>query len=224
MADTYQILVVDDDFSIVNIIETALKQTGYQVLTAYDGETACHIVNTKHPHLIIMDVMMPQCNGIIATMRIRENNNVPILMLSAKAEGSDRVLGLEAGADDYLVKPFGIMEMVSRVKAVLRRAGNALQEKRLRAGEIVISPEEHTVLVKEQKVQLTLKEFELLRLFVERPGHVFTREKLLLRIWGSDFVGETRTVDVHIGTLRGKLGESGAAIETVRGVGYRLVQ
>ena len=106
MADTYQILVVDDDLSIVNIIETALKQAGYQVLTAHDGEAACHIVNTKHPHLIIMDVMMPQCNGIIATMRIRQNNNVPILMLSAKAEGSDRVLGLEAGADDYLVKPF----------------------------------------------------------------------------------------------------------------------
>ena len=121
MADTYQILVVDDDFSIVNIIETALKQAGYQVLTAHDGEAACQIVNTKHPHLIIMDVMMPQCNGIIATMKIRQNNNVPILMLSAKAEGSDRVLGLEAGADDYLVKPFYQQELLARVKALLRR-------------------------------------------------------------------------------------------------------
>ena len=121
MADTYQILVVDDDFSIVNIIETALKQAGYQVLTAYNGEAACQIVNTRHPHLIIMDVMMPQCNGIIATMKIRQNNNVPILMLSAKAEGSDRVLGLEAEADDYLVKPFYQQELLARVKALLRR-------------------------------------------------------------------------------------------------------
>ena len=121
MEEAYQILVVDDDFSIVNIIKTALKQAGYQVLTAHDGEAACHIVNTNHPHLIIMDVMMPQCNGILATMRIRENNNVPILMLSAKAEGSDRVIGLEAGADDYLVKPFYQQELLARVKALLRR-------------------------------------------------------------------------------------------------------
>ena len=121
MSETYRILVADDDFAIVNIIETALKQAGYRVLTAHDGEAACHIVNTKHPHLVIMDVMMPQCNGIIATMRIRQGSNVPILMLSAKAEGSDRVLGLEAGADDYLVKPFYQKELIARVKALLRR-------------------------------------------------------------------------------------------------------
>ena len=119
--NSYHILVVDDDSSIVSIIESALKQAGYHVLTASDGDAAVYIVNTKNPHLIIMDVMMPQCNGIIATMRIRQNNNVPILMLSAKAEGSDRVIGLEAGADDYLVKPFYQQELLARVKALLRR-------------------------------------------------------------------------------------------------------
>ena len=121
MSNTYKILVVDDDLSIVNIIETVLRQEGYQVLTANDGEEACHIVSTNHPHLIIMDVMMPKCNGLISTMRIRQDNNVPILMLSAKAEGSDRVIGLEAGADDYLVKPFYQQELLARVKALLRR-------------------------------------------------------------------------------------------------------
>ena len=121
MTETYQILVVDDDFSIVNIIETVLKQAGYRVLTARDGEMACQLVQIHHPHLIIMDVMMPQCNGLMATMRIRQDNNVPILMLSAKAEGSDRVLGLEAGADDYLVKPFYQQELLARVRALLRR-------------------------------------------------------------------------------------------------------
>lgn len=121
MTESYQILVVDDDASIVNIIETALTQAGYQVYTAGNGEMACRLAREKHPHLIIMDVMMPQCNGILTTVRIRQESNVPILMLSAKAEGTDRVLGLEAGADDYLVKPFYQQELLARVKALLRR-------------------------------------------------------------------------------------------------------
>lgn len=154
MADAYQILVVDDDLSIVNIIETALKQAGFRVLTAHDGEAACRIANTNHPHLIIMDVMMPQCNGIIATMRIRQGSNVPILMLSAKAEGSDRVLGLEAGADDYLVKPFYQQELLARVKALLRRydtLGSIRETKaedQIRVGNIVLDTAKKQLIVR----------------------------------------------------------------------------
>lgn len=179
MADTYQILVVDDDFSIVNIIETALKQAGYQVLTAYNGEAACQIVNTRHPHLIIMDVMMPQCNGIIATMKIRQNNNVPILMLSAKAEGSDRVLGLEAGADDYLVKPFYQQELLARVKALLRRYDalgsirETKSENQIQVGNIVLDTAKKQLVVRGEAVRLTATEFKILQVLMSNPGRVY---------------------------------------------------
>ena len=143
-------------------------------------------------------------------------------MASAKGTEYDKVIGLDLGADDYLAKPFGMMEMVSRVKAVLRRATPREQTRILRVGALMLDPGEHTVTVGEQRVHLTLKEFELLRTFMEKPGHVFTREQLMSSIWGSDFIGETRTVDVHIGTLRTKLGASGDEIVTVRGVGYRM--
>jgi len=188
MAETYQILVVDDDFSIVNIIETALKQAGYQVLTAHDGEAACHIVNTKHPHLIIMDVMMPQCNGIIATMRIRQNNNVPILMLSAKAEGSDRVLGLEAGADDYLVKPFYQQELLARVKALLRRYADlgsireTKSEDQIQVGNIVLNTATKQLIVRGESVRLTATEFKILQVLMSNPGRVYSAEEIYERV------------------------------------------
>ena len=194
MAVPYQILVVDDDFSIVNIIETALKQTGYQVLTAHDGEAACQIVNTRHPHLIIMDVMMPQCNGILATMRIRQNNNVPILMLSAKAEGSDRVLGLEAGADDYLVKPFYQQELLARVKALLRRYDDlgsireTKSEDQIQVGDIILD----------------------------------TAAKQLL-VWETDAYAVENTVMVHISRIREKLElnpKKPEYLKVVWGIGY----
>ena len=143
-------------------------------------------------------------------------------MASAKGTEYDKVTGLDRGADDYLAKPFGMMEMVSRVRAVLRRSAAPQDDKTLRSGNIELSIGEHRVIANGIDVQLTLKEFELLRLFMENPGHVFSRESLLSRIWGEDFIGESRTVDVHIGTLRAKLGEAGDSIETVRGVGYRM--
>ena len=192
MADTYQILVVDDDFSIVNIIETALKQAGYQVLTAYNGEAACQIVNTRHPHLIIMDVMMPQCNGIIATMKIRQNNNVPILMLSAKAEGSDRVLGLEAGADDYLVKPFYQQELLARVKALLRRYDalgsirETKSENQIQVGNIVLDTAKKQLVVRGEAVRLTATEFKILQVLMSNPGRVYSAEEIYERVWESD--------------------------------------
>lgn len=219
------IYLVEDDTGIRELMCYTLTASGFAAQGFDRGEKLWQAIEKERPQLIILDIMLPGEDGLSILKKLRSRGStaaIPVIMATAKGTEYDKVIGLDLGADDYLAKPFGMMEMVSRVKAVLRRAGNALQEKRLRAGEIVISPEEHTVLVKEQKVQLTLKEFELLRLFVERPGHVFTREKLLLRIWGSDFVGETRTVDVHIGTLRGKLGDAGSLIETVRGVGYRL--
>ena len=229
MADAYQILVVDDDFSIVNIIETALKQAGYQVLTAYNGEAACQIVNTRHPHLIIMDVMMPQCNGIIATMKIRQNNNVPILMLSAKAEGSDRVLGLEAGADDYLVKPFYQQELLARVKALLRRYDalgsirETKSENQIQVGNIVLDTAKKQLVVRGEAVRLTATEFKILQVLMSNPGRVYSAEEIYERVWESDAYAVENTVMVHISHIREKLEINPKKPEYLRvvwGIGY----
>lgn len=229
MADTYQILVVDDDFSIVNIIETALKQAGYQVLTAYNGEAACQIVNTRHPHLIIMDVMMPQCNGIIATMKIRQNNNVPILMLSAKAEGSDRVLGLEAGADDYLVKPFYQQELLARVKALLRRYDalgsirETKSENQIQVGNIVLDTAKKQLVVRGEAVRLTATEFKILQVLMSNPGRVYSAEEIYERVWESDAYAVENTVMVHISRILEKLEINPKKPEYLRvvwGIGY----
>ena len=229
MNNTYQILVVDDDFSIVNIIETALKQAGYQVLTAHDGEAACHIVNTKHPHLIIMDVMMPQCNGIIATMRIRQNNNVPILMLSAKAEGSDRVLGLEAGADDYLVKPFYQQELLARVKALLRRYDalgsirETKSEDQIQVGNIILNTSTKQLIVRGDAVRLTATEFKILQVMMSNPGRVYSAEEIYERVWESDDYAVENTVMVHISRIREKLElnpKKPEYLKVVWGIGY----
>ena len=229
MVDTYQILVVDDDFSIVNIIETALKQAGYQVLTAHDGEAACHIVNTKHPHLIIMDVMMPQCNGIIATMRIRQNNNVPILILSAKAEGSDRVLGLEAGADDYLVKPFYQQELLARVKALLRRYDDlgsireTKSEDQIEVGNIILNTATKQLIVRGDAVRLAATEFKILQVMMSNPGRVYSAEEIYERVWESDAYAVENTVMVHISRIREKLElnpKKPEYLKVVWGIGY----
>ena len=173
----------------------------------------------------MLDIMLPEEDGISILKRLRANaatTEIPVILATAKGTEYDKVIGLDLGADDYLAKPFGMMEMVSRVKAVLRRAAPKNGSSKLVAGDLVLNPGEHTVLSKGRRVQLTLKEYELLKLFMENIGMVFTRDLLMTKIWGSDFVGETRTVDVHIGTLRTKLGPCGEYIETVRGVGYRM--
>ena len=225
----YHILVVDDDASIVNIIETALKQAGYQVLTAQDGETACQIVNTEHPHLILMDVMMPQCNGLIATMRIRQNNNVPILMLSAKAEGSDRALGLEAGADDYLVKPFYQQELLARVKALLRRYDNlgSIRETRsedaIRIGDMILDNAAKQLIVRGDAVRLTATEFKILKVLMSNPGRVYSAEEIHERVWESDAYAVENTVMVHISRIREKLElnpKKPEYLKVVWGIGY----
>ena len=229
MIDTYQILVVDDDRSIVHIIETALKQGGYQVLTAFDGEAACEIVNTRQPHLIIMDVMMPHCNGIIATMRIRKDNNVPILMLSAKAEGSDRVLGLEAGADDYLVKPFYQQELLARVKALLRRYDDLgsireiKSDEQIQVGNIILNTATKQLIVRGEAVRLTATEYKILQVMMSSPGRVFSAEEIYGRVWQSDAYAVENTVMVHISRIREKLElnpKKPEYLKVVWGIGY----
>ncbi|MBR6825637.1 MAG: response regulator transcription factor [Oscillospiraceae bacterium] len=229
MANTYQILVVDDDSSIVHIIETALKQAGYEVLTANDGESACRIANQKHPHLIIMDVMMPQCNGLMATMRIRQHNNVPILMLSAKAEGSDRVLGLEVGADDYLVKPFYQQELLARVRALLRRYDNlgsireSKSEDQIQVGSIILNTATKQLIVRGDAVRLTATEFKILQVLMSNPGHVYSAEEIYERVWESDAYAVENTVMVHISRIRDKLEmnpKKPEYLKVIWGIGY----
>lgn len=229
MAERNRILVVDDDFSIVNIIETALAQAGYQVLTAHDGETACQLVLSHQPDLIIMDVMMPRCNGILATMRIRQNSNVPILILSAKAEGTDRVLGLEAGADDYLVKPFYQQELLARVRALLRRyhdLGSIREtktENQLQIGSIVLDTAAKLLYARGEPVRLTATEFKILHLLMANAGRVFSAEEIYERVWESDAYAVENTVMVHISRIREKLElnpKKPEYLKVVWGIGY----
>lgn len=229
MPDVYKILVVDDDFSIVHVLETELLEAGYRILTANDGETACLIAEREHPHLIIMDVMMPRCNGIIATVRIREKHNIPILMLSAKAEGSDRVLGLEAGADDYLVKPFYRQELLARVKALLRRYDtlgsireNLLKDE-LRVGDVILNTATKQLLVRGEVLRLTATEFKILQMLMSYPGRVFSAEEIYERVWESDAYAVENTVMVHISRIREKLElnpKKPEYLKVVWGVGY----
>lgn len=229
MAEIYKILVVDDDFSIVNIIETALKRAGYQVLTAHDGEAACQLAGSRYPHLIIMDVMMPHCNGILATVRIRQGSNVPILMLSAKAEGSDRVLGLEAGADDYLVKPFYQQELLARVKALLRRYDDlgsireTRPEEQLRVGDIVLNTSSKQLIARGEAIRLTATEYKILQMLMSNPGRVYSAEEIYERVWENDAYAVENTVMVHISRIREKMElnpKKPEYLKVVWGIGY----
>ena len=177
------------------------------------------------PDLVILDVMLPGEDGVSLLKRIKASpatRDLPVIMATAKGMEYDKISSLDLGADDYLVKPFGMMEMVARVKAVLRRSAPKRESQTLKYASFEMNPDEHTVTVRGKRVELTLKEFEMLRLFLTRPGMVFTRDRLLSDVWGVDYDGETRTVDVHIRSLRQKLGNDGEMIRTVRGVGYRL--
>lgn len=225
----YQILVVDDDTAIVNILETSLRQAGYSVLTADNGTAACRMAERMHPHLIIMDVMMPRCNGIMATMRIREQSNVPILMLSAKAEGSDRVLGLESGADDYLIKPFYQQELLARVRALLRRYDDlgSIREKnseeQLSVGDITLDLEQKKLYVRGELVKLTATEYKILKLMMAHPGRVFPAEEIYERVWNNEAYAVENTVMVHISRIREKLEinpRKPEYLKVVWGIGY----
>ncbi len=229
--EPYRILVADDDAAIVHIIETALSQAGYRVLTAFDGDAACRAVETGDPHLIIMDVMMPRCSGLLATAKIRQKHNLPILMLSAKAEGSDRVLGLEAGADDYLVKPFYQQELLARVKALLRRYDQlgsireTLDPEQLRVGDLLLDTARKALTVRGEPVRLTPTEYKLLHLLMANPGRVFSAEAIYERVWESDAYAVENTVMVHISRIREKLElnpRKPEYLKVVWGIGYVL--
>ncbi len=220
------IYCVEDDSGIRNMMVYTLAASGFEAEGLPDGKALFEALARTPCDLILLDIMLPGEDGIRILEKLRADastENIPVIMASAKGTEYDKVVGLDLGADDYLTKPFGMMEMVSRVKAVLRRVrGDRPADKPLRLGALELDAARHIVTVSDARVQLTLKEYELLRLFMENVGRVFTRDRLLEAVWGSDFYGETRTVDVHIGTLRDKLGECGGYIQTVRGVGYRM--
>ena len=219
------IFCVEDDDSIRDLMIYTLISAGFEAMGFPEGESFFAELKNRKPDLIMLDVMLPGEDGISILKKIRADESsaeIPVIMATAKGTEFDKVIGLDLGADDYLTKPFGMMEMISRIKAVLRRSKPKEEKQVLNAGELELNLNEHTVSVKGERVKLTLKEFEMLKMFMEHLGRVYTREQLLSKIWGTDYVGETRTVDVHIGTLRTKLGKCGDYIHTIRGVGYRM--
>ncbi len=219
------IFCVEDDESIRSLELYALRSAGFEVRGFADSDSFLAALRGEKPELVILDVMLPGKSGVDLLRHIKasgDTRGLPVIMATAKGAEYDKIQSLDMGADDYLVKPFGMMEMVSRVKAVLRRCGPRQTQDILTIGNLILDLAEHTVTADGKRITLTLKEFELLRLFLSSPGVAFTREKLLSDVWGVEYSGETRTVDVHIRSLRQKLGGYGAMIETVRGVGYRL--
>lgn len=219
------IFCVEDDTAICDLMIYTLNASGFEAKGFSDGEGLFEALKTEMPKLIMLDIMLPGEDGITILKRLRKTaafSEIPVIMATAKGTEYDKVIGLDSGADDYLAKPFGMMEMVSRIKAVLRRTSREDKAEVLQNGNLTVSLAAHTVTVNGKEIQLTLKEFEILKLFMENPNIVFTREHLLQSVWGNDYLGETRTVDVHIGTLRTKLNDCGDYIETVRGVGYRM--
>ena len=216
---------VDDDSTIRDIEVYTLEQTGFDARGFADGVSMLEALKTETPELIILDIMMPEMDGIEVLKKLRTDSvykDIPVIMATAKGTEMDKIGGLNSGADDYLVKPFGVMEMVARVKAVLRRTAKEATSTDIIVGNITLKETEHKVIADGEKVELTHKEFEMLKLFMQNPNMVFSRDKLMSEIWGMDYIGETRTVDMHIKTLRHKLGNAGGQIKTVIGVGYRL--
>lgn len=219
------IYLVEDDESIRELVLYTLRETGFEAEGFENPALFWEAAAGTKPDLILLDIMLPGEDGITVLRKIRsmpDMEDIPVMMLTAKGTEYDKVMGLNYGADDYLPKPFGMMELVARVKALLRRSGRRNAKDGYTIGDLRISTSKHEVTVSGRPVALTLKEFELLALMMENQGIVFTRDQLLTRIWGYAFDGESRTVDVHIRSLRQKLGECGSLIETVRGIGYRM--
>lgn len=220
------ILIADDEEPIRELLTLYLEREGFRVITAGDGEQALAAARAQSPDLIVLDLMMPKRSGYEVCRELRRDSDIPILMLTARGEDVDRIVGLELGADDYLGKPFHPRELTARVKAILRRAGGAPARERAAVvvGPLKIDWQRHEATLDGELLQLRNKEFDLLRRLAEHEGIVLSREQLLETVWGYDYFGETRTVDVHVNQLRRKLTSDAIAIETVRGVGYKLVQ
>jgi DNA-binding response OmpR family regulator len=219
------ILVVDDEHSIVELARLYLTNEGYRVLEAGDGEAALTLARTEQPDLVVLDIMLPKVDGWDVCKRLRQEGcDIPIIMLTARDDDVDKIVGLEIGADDYMTKPFNPRELVARVKAVLRRADTpARQPQVLSVAHLSVDRGRREAKLEDRVLELRAKEFDLLATFAEHEGLVLSREQLLKVVWGYDFFGDSRTVDVHVARLREKLGESGIAIETVWGIGYKLV-
>ena len=216
---------VEDDASIRDIEIYALKSAGYQAAGYEDGTSFWEAVQKEKPELVVLDVMLPGVDGITLLRRMREDpalKEIPVILATARGAEIDKIQGLDLGADYYLAKPFGVMELVSCVRAVLRRCAPKKEEKVLKLGGLALDREKHTVTADGREIVLTYKEFELLHLFLANPGIAFTRDQLFSKVWGETYVGESRTIDTHILTLRQKLEPYGDCIKTVRNVGYRL--
>ncbi len=224
-----RILLVDDERAIVESLRYALEKEGYDVLEAGEGGEALELARKAAPNLVLLDIMLPGMSGFEVCRVLRQESTVPILMLTARGDEPDRVVGLDLGADDYITKPFSLREVLARVRAALRRAQTAARgvrerEELLTVGEVAMDVARHEVMVRGHAMALPPRQFDLLRAFLANPGRVLTRAALLQHVWGYDFTGDDRTVDVHVRWLRQKLQEAGSAttIETVRGVGYKL--
>ncbi|MFN8597576.1 MAG: response regulator transcription factor [Anaerolineae bacterium] len=218
------ILVVDDEQNIVELARLYLEQDGFKVIAAYTGKAALDRVKSDAPALMVLDLMLPEIDGWEVCRRVRANSDLPIIMLTARDEDIDKIVGLEIGADDYMTKPFNPRELVARVKAILRRSDRSSSPTKVyRLGDLTIDPARREVTVAGQPIDLRTKEFDCLLCLAEHKGIVLSREKLLELAWGYDFAGQTRTVDVHVAHLRKKINHSTAQIETVTGVGYKLV-
>jgi DNA-binding response OmpR family regulator len=221
-----RILVVDDEVNIVDLVTLYLEREGYRVDSAFDGATALEMIRDDEPALVVLDIMLPEMDGFEVCRQVRATSEVPIIMLTARDEDIDKIVGLELGADDYLTKPFNPRELVARVKAILRRLERSERsdDQPLHIGDVTIDPARREVHIGDEEVTLRTKEFDLLLTFAEHPGIVLTREQLLNLVWGFDFYGQTRTVDVHIAHIRKRLANSKhVQIDTVTGVGYKLV-
>ena len=225
-----KILVVDDEQNIIELIKFNLKNIGYSIITANNGIDAFELAKIEKPNLILLDLMLPKLNGFEVCKKIRKDENInliPIIMITAKNEENDKILGLEIGADDYITKPFSIKELIARVNAILRRSSREIiKDKNFYSiGNLQINFKKYEVLKNSQKIDLTLKEFELLEMLIKARGNVLTREFLLEKIWGYEYIGETRTVDVHIRHLRKKIEDNDKNpiyIQTIRGIGYKF--
>mgnify|MGYP000991339078 CR=1 FL=1 len=219
------ILIVEDESYIKKVLETALAAGGYRTISAVTGAQARSAISSYMPDMVLLDIMLPDEDGLSILKKLRatpETRRIPVILVTAKTTEIDKVKGLDSGADDYLTKPFGVMELISRVKALLRRVGGMEDEKFLRVGILFIDDEKHVAYVDDKHIELTYKEYELLKYLTINQGIVLSRDNLMEKIWSSDYEGESRTLDVHIKTLRQKLGKAGSYIKTVRNVGYFL--
>ncbi|MBR1559888.1 MAG: response regulator transcription factor [Clostridia bacterium] len=228
MADKPLILCVDDEQNILELLTFNLEAAGYSAITAANGADGLALAASSHPSLVLLDLMLPDMTGLEVCKRLKATpitSGIPVIMLTAKDSETDKILGLELGADDYVTKPFSVRELTARVKALLRRSTSATPEGGMvKVGPLTIDASNYEAFVNGEKLSLTLKEYELLKLLAENKGKVLTRDFLLDRIWGYEFYGETRTVDVHIRHIRAKLGDEARLVETVRGVGYKMVE